>query len=405
MIRLTPAFSRPWLIAALLWGGPYGLAQEGIESAANSDELPLPVWSSEEWRRLSLESAPPLLGGLLPGLGEGASPPAPQGTHPVIAPRYPDGPPAVFEESLNSLRDGLSLFLPEGLPSVGRDGPSDLNRRPTPEIQLAEVTPEFLDAAAAWPLDDLLIDPGSELPETQAEDLRRFLGYHAEESRLPLRVLLLARDEKLPALDSLTSLENLGGGSVINRRAVLLVYPMGEPWRARLFLPSAAHQAVSTAYLTRLFDGCLNAAATASQEEGQLHEFVVQLSIRLFWLEKELSQRAPAALAPVTADAPDTPLSEVGSHTAPVPAPLPTPAPATAGLLPLSLDLPTASLVTIAALLSFLLVLAFLRLIRGAKKAAHERRHRLVWTLPEQEAETRLGGAFCGGGGAWSQWK
>lgn len=403
MSRSRSCFVRVSTLTALaLVGSVVSAAEDAEPPSANADELPLPVWSSEEWRRLSLESAPPLLGGLLPGLGEGAAS-APPGTNPVIAPRYPDGPPAVFEDSLNSLRDGLSLFLPEGLPTVGHDASSALDRRPTPEIQLAEVTPEFLAAAAAWPTDDLLIDPSSELPETQAEDLRRFLGYHAEESRLPLRVLLMARDEKLPALDSLAALEALGGGSVINRRAVLLVYPMGEPWRARLFLPSAAHQAVSTAYLTRLFDGCLNAAATASQEEGQLHEFVVQLSIRLFWLEKELSQRAPTALAPLTADAPATPLSEVGSHTAPLSAP--TPVPETTSASASALILPPASLLTIAVMLTLLLAVALRRFLRVVSRAARERRHRLVWTLPEQEAEPRLGGAFCGGGGAWSRWK
>ncbi len=362
-----------------------------------ADELPLPVWTSEEWRRLSLEAAPPLLGGLLPGLGEGAPLP-PQGTNNLLlAPRYPDAPPTVMEDRLNSLRDGLSLFLPEGLPAVGPAEQTLARQGPTPEMQIVEVTPEFLAAAAGWPAEDLLIDPGAELPETQAEDLRRFLGYHAEESRLPIRVLLLARDEKLPARASLGTLEGLGGGSVVNRRAVLLVYPLGEPWRARLFLPSAAHQAVSAAYLTRLFAACLSAAAAASQPESQLHEFVVQLSIRLFWLEKELVRSQPAALAPLTAGAPLPPLSEVGADTAP-------PAPAAAAGQPV-FALPPASIAVIALMLGILLSIAVRRLVRGAKKAARERRHLLVWNLPEQEADPRLGGAFCGGGGAWGSWK
>lgn len=371
---------------------------QGSEPSNGFEELPLPTWSSEEWRRAALESAPPMLGGLLPGLGEGTEE-GPLGTNPVVTPRFPDGPPTVFGD-VNSLRDGLSLFLPEGLASTARFEASSEGRRPTPLMQLKDVTPEFLAAAANWPDDDLLIDPGAELAETQAEDLRRFLGYHAEESRIPIRVVLLARDEKLPALSSTELTERLGGGNRPGQRSALLVYPLGEPWRARLFLPSAAHQAVSAAYLSRLFEACLTAAAATSQADGQLHEFVVQLSIRLFWLEKELAQKKSDALAPMEADASHPALSEVGVDEPQAkfdPAAVRPPHP--------SLELPPASFASVAVLLGLLLVLGGRRLLRGFKKAAHERLHRQIWMLPDHEAESRLGGAFCGGGGAWGSWK
>jgi hypothetical protein len=215
-------------------------------------------------------------------------------------------------------------------------------------------------------------------------------------------VLLLARDEKLPAT---ASLDLIAQGSLSVRRAALLAYPVGEPWRARLFLPRSAHESVSTAFLTRLVEACLTQAATTSTPEDQLHEYVVQLSIRLFWLQKELAKSRTSSQA--FADTAQTPtLAEVGPslETQPVLA-----ASAASGAASLTqnhiLQLPTASFVAIAILLGFLLAIATRRLYRIAKKSAAQRRHRQVWTLPDPETVPRLGGAFCGGSGAWGSWK
>ncbi len=394
--------------AVLLAAADCPAQNDGAAPAAEpaGDDLPLPVWTHEEWRRLAVEAAPPLLNDLLPGLGEGQDPSVP-GAGPALIPRYPDGPPAVFGDSLESFRNGLSLFLPEGLMPPRREPDAPAANKPTPAIHLRDVTPEFLAAATDWPGNDPLIDPGAELPETQAEDLRRFLGYHAEESRIPIIVLLLARDEKLP--DD-APLDRLAQGSLAARRAALLVYPLGEPWRARFFLPRDAHQTVSTTYLTRLMEACIAEAEAVSQPESQLHEFVVQLSIRVFWLQKELARSQPPGSTPA-GDAPAQPLAEVGPQPNPPPATVPTPAPAAmAGPLAnfdlgFDLVLPPASLATIAILLGVLLAIAGRRLVRGIKKTRKDRRHRQVWLLPEQDTEPRLGGAFCGGAGAWSNWK
>lgn len=363
-------------------------------------DLPLPMWSQEEWQTLARESAPAPLGGLLPSLGENATLGL-SSLGPTLSPKYADAPPPIFPDGQVSLRDGLSLFLPEGLPSVSPPIASHPSQQshPTPIIHLKDTTPEFLAAADAWPGDDPLIDPSTELAETQSEDLRRFLGFHAEESGIPIVVLLLAKDEKLPPT---ASLDLIAQGSLSARRAALLAYPMGEPWRARLFLPRAAHEAVSTAYLTRLVEACLNQASQSSTPEDQLHEYVVQLSIRLFWLQKELAKSRTSSVA--FADTAQTPpLAEVGPGLDQLP-PVPETA-APSASLPHILRLPAASFIIIAILLGFLLAVTFRRLYRVAKTTAAQRRHRQSWTLPDPETTPRLEGAFCGGAGAWGSWK
>lgn len=369
-------------------------SQDAADAPFSEADLPLPVWDPQEWQRLARESSPAALGGLLPTLGEEVNlGPLPLG--PALSPKYADGPPPLFSESEQALRAGLSLFLPEGItfqPAHRDEGPS---HRPTPLHQLRDVTPEFLAAARDWPSDDPLIDPSGALAETPAEDLRRFLGYHSEQADIPITVLLLEPNEKLPTA---IKMESLAQGTLSSRRAALLVYPLGEPWRTRLFLPNAAHQAVYASFLSRMLEACLAEANRTTLPEDQLHDYIVQLSIRLFWLQKELAKSKPSRLA--FADPAQTPpLAEVGSDT---------PSPLLAATEPTTehfLRLPPASFITIAILFGFLLAVASRRILRTAKLSAEKRRHSRVWTLPDKETASRLGGAFCGGSGAWGSWK
>ncbi len=369
-------------------------SSDGSQDGFTESDLPLPAWSPEEWQRLAKESAPPLLGGLLPGLGEDALLGAPP-LESNLTPKYPDAPPALFDqEPSRSLREGLSLFLPEGISSAPR--PADATSPPpppTPTVRLREVTPEFLETLQLWPSDDPLLDPGAELAETQSDDLRRFLGYHAEQAAIPIIVLLLARDEMLPANADLSLFAQ---GSLSKRRAALLVYPLGEPWRARLFLPAAARQAVSDVFLTRLVEACLNASSNASLPEDQLHDYVVQLSIRLFWLQKELAKSAEASQA-FASPSQSAPLTEVGQ-----PASLPV-SPAPPAWAPALL--PQASLIVIATLSLLLVGVLIHRLLRSWRQATSKKRLLQSWTLPEDDTQPRLGGSFCGGAGAWGSWK
>jgi len=357
-------------------------------------DLPLPVWDQQEWQRLARESSPAVLGGLVPTLGEDAllgNPPL----GPSLSPKYPDAPPPLFGESDQALRAGLSLFLPEGMSFHPPPRKEQSAHRPTPLHQLRDVTPEFLSAVQAWPGDDPLIDPNQALAETPAEDLRRFLGFHSEQADIPITALILEPNEKLPTDVELASFAQ---GSLSRRRAALLIYPLSEPWRARLFLPGAAHQAVSASFLSRMLEACLAEANRTSLPEDQIHDYVVQLSIRLFWLQKELAKSTPSSLA--FADPKQTPpLAEVGNDSPPLPSPPSDASPAH------TLHLPPASFITIALLLGFLLAVTGRRIVRSARANLNKRHHTRIWTLPDKETPPRLGGAFCGGSGAWGSWK
>lgn len=378
---------RPWvqvflLTLALFFFSAEGRTEDNVDLPA--EDLPLPVWSPEEWQKMARETAPPVVNGLLPSLGEEWV----AGTGVGMQPKYPDAPPPIeMMDETEDLRGRLSLFLPEGLMRPSGVRSNSLPTLPTASNQLREVSAEFWSAVNEWSPEDLLIDPGAELQETPAGDLRRFLAYHAEKALIPIVVLVMDRQEKLP--DAI-ELEQVAKGSLSARRAALLAYPMGEPWRARLFLPSAALQVATENSMTRLVDACLQQAVKASMPDDQLNEYLVELSIRLFWLQKELSRSISSTHAFANPSL-TPPLAEVGG--APLSA---TP----------SLNEPASFWLTIGVWISVTLTLAGLavQILRASKRWTARRRQNRVWTFPEADAPSRLGGAFCGGAGAWSDW-
>lgn len=343
------AARRPCLIIGLA-----GLAWAGLR-AQQEESLPLPRWSEEELRSMREQpQATPLLNNLL----------WPENVE-FLADAEPA--PADTPDAQQPTAD-LSRFLPRHLiasPGAGRALPSAFI--PTATAGLRDVSNAFLADAAGWPAQRHLIDPNGELSETMHEDFARFLEFHARDARIRLHVLLIGREEKLPASanPALVAQGSLQGGD-----ACLALVPRGEPWRLRLFLSRQVHATAPPAELSEMLEDCVRDAMLATDEDEQIHRLLVRLSIRLFWLERLLSK--PPAVKEVIVANPE-PLSEVRA----MPQPLPVNT--------------TRLAVTVGAGMIALLGIIFWRW------RTYKLRH-YVWTLPEREVQPRLGGAHCGGG-------
>jgi hypothetical protein len=365
-----------------------------VRAQGSEPELPLPSWAEGQWQPAGEDGPGALFSELLPVPEELATANAGGGFLGSDPWLMPDG-------SFPTFRGGLDLFLPQTGGARALLQPS-APRAPTPTMKLVKPTAEWVKLAVAWPREDWIIDPGGELAETPAEDLRRFLDYHAANARVPVTVAILAGDERWPE-DLAPS--SLAGGAVAARQGALLLYPLGEPWRARLFLPQTARDSVSPEFLDRMIDAALEQALRSSEPEDQLHEYLVQLSIRLFWMEPFLPPGfglsngvAANAAANQIAEPPAEELTEVGTA-----ALLPLPVAAAAAHLP-----PLARVATIVSLAALGGALVVALTLRGWKKwrlRRRERRHLHIWTLPEPGANSRLGGAFAGGAGGWAKWK
>ena len=340
--------------------------------AEEDAELPLPRWSPLELDAMrATPSLPPLLGDLL---GEMDEADAAQATRPLLLGQGEDNigdSPEKVQPSAD-----LSRFLPQSLLKPQHSHPVQ-QTPPSPIASLTEVPPEFLRDCENKEPATHLIDPNHELTETAVEDFDRFLTFHASDSRIPLNLVILGRSQKLPEG---ASLAEFAAGGVARGSAALVVCPYGEPWRTRFFVSQPIRDTVPPAYLNSLLESCIRDAQRATDPDEQLHRLLVQLSIRLFWVQRMLSPAPNAALPPqVAASAIPAPaLHEV------------TQAPSQPyGRQPYGLS-PVGMVLTL---------LLGLMIYAGWRWHRYKMRH-YQWLLPDLAgpAVPRLGGPHCGGG-------
>lgn len=346
----------------------------------NIDEiLPLPQWSGPEISG----APPPRLGGLLlpEGLGiDDESDPTP---------RLPSDAPILASEFQASSPDiDFSLFLPDAL--LGKTIQTYQSPGPTPAAALRDLDESFFTICRESPGDEHLIDPESHVSETQKEDLLRFLEFHARDARIKAYVIVTDRDQTVPKKADLST---IASGALSSQDSCLAVYPLGEPWRARLFLSASIHKAVAPDYLNKLVQDCAKDASLVSDPLEQLHRFTVRLSIRLFWLEKLIGTGRPSQAKLSREDVPDDIIAKREAALSEA----------------LLRDSNPTNGATVLQWWSVVFGI-LLSLAGGAATyaALRHRRRRLVgfvWMLPENETQPRLGGAFSGGGGACIEYR
>lgn len=343
----------------------------------DNDALPLPRWSDEELRAFREN---------LPFLGSSGRPDGGMETSvsdittllstPIpSAPRVGQSFDGTDSELLSRLRpEDMRLFLPESILGVSQlSEKTSAAQLPTPLSSLREVPLEFLAACDQAPEHEHLLDPEMLMPEMQAENMRRFLDFHGRDARIKLHILIMAKNAKLREG---TDLGEVASGSLRQNDACLLVYPLGEPWRARLFVSKPVHTLTSASFLSETVQACVHEAMEVTDPHDQLHRYAVHLSTRLFWLQKALA----ADLDTVVRH--EKSLAEVQAKPSLEAAASPPPSSMTAWV---------ATCLIGGALLAFAGHRAHRRLTRK-----HSNR---VWILPEPDTVPRLGGAFTGGGG------
>lgn len=362
------------------------LLPDMARGAESPDEtLPLPAWSSEHLQ--IFESTPgfaPALGGpLLPGLiGEAGD--AGGAIAPTVSPPASDMPAPGSRPAWD-----LSLFLPEALLGRGNAAGSD-RRSPTPSAALKDVSREFLESCNQSDPLEHLIDPDYLVHETQREDLQRLLDFHAHDARIKAFVIVTDYNQRIPAGANMSS---VASGALKKLDSCLVVYPLGEPWRARLFLSKSVYKLEAPPYFASLVEDCANDSMLVSDPVEQLHRFCIRLSIRLFWLEKLMaSEPVPATEAPPPPLAivrPEIHMTEEKG-----------------AALPLDEPVPGRVIPHARALIAGISAIFAIALAAMAASRRHRRKLRShVWILPEIDSTPRLGGAFCGGAASWIQYR
>ncbi len=159
---------------------------------------------------------------------------------------------------------------------------------------------------AHWPAyfgrrpEKFLIDPQNLLGPVEYRERLAFLNYHAGDSAIDLFVYVIGGGQAIPGeVRQEEMMERLFSNG---RPAVVVLYFMGAPQRAMMHLSPSLTDVVPAADQRRALESPVIQALKETEPARQLETFLVQMSIRLYWMERMLggdAQDKPPAAAPV----------------------------------------------------------------------------------------------------------
>ena len=147
----------------------------------------------------------------------------------------------------------------------------------------------LLDAKAAYAdkrPESFLVDPQLLLGVGEREERLTFLNYHAGDSAIDLFVYLYRADQKPPQeWHDDHWVDKIFGGI---RPAVVVFYHVGKPQESKMRVTRQLAEKVSMADRGRALENAVMAASKKPDRAGQLEAFLVQMSIRIYWMERTM---------------------------------------------------------------------------------------------------------------------
>ena len=169
--------------------------------------------------------------------------------------------------------------------------PPELEPEPEydPKVVPSEFLPLYFTSSESY-----LIDPQQLLSKQESLDRLGFLEYHADDSELKIRMYLFDSEQNLPVS---YTIEKLCEDHYADAPLTAIVFCfLGNPDRSQLAFAGEGAAEVVASDRRKMLESATVKAMEKSDPAMQLESFIVQLSISLFWLEKERIE-ARAALA------------------------------------------------------------------------------------------------------------
>ena len=226
-----------------------------VSGASAMVEPGLPVW--EEGERAGLEASGWVAGGLL--LSDDPIPEEPKEEEPV---------PLVVEE-------------PEAGEIAENEVPPD------------EIPEQYWPAYFAERPKSFLVDPQGLLSQVDYRDRLGFLNYHAGDSSIDLFVYVFNGEQDIPG--EVREEEIVERFFSEGRPAAVVYYYMGAPQRSVMYLSPSLTDAVSAAEQRRALESSVMQAFKDVDPASQIEGFLVQMSIRIYWMERMLGGGEGAA--------------------------------------------------------------------------------------------------------------
>lgn len=149
-----------------------------------------------------------------------------------------------------------------------------------PSTELAE---SFFPAYFAERPKSFLIDPQGLLSPTEYRDRLNFLNDHVKDSSIDLYVYLMGGEQEIPG--AVREEELIERFFSVGRPATVIFYYLGAPQRSALYLSSSMTEQVTAVQQKRALESSVARAFESTEPTKQFEKFLVQMSIRVYWME------------------------------------------------------------------------------------------------------------------------
>jgi hypothetical protein len=166
-------------------------------------------------------------------------------------------------------------------PSIEAPTAEELAEAPEDEREVAE---EYLAAYFEAKPAGHLVDPQSLLTTREKKDLEAFLDYHAGDSSIDIYVYVFGADQRIPS--DVREEEIVERLYSVGKPAAVIYYYIGAPQRSAMYLSPVITDAVSAAEQRRALESSVMQAFGSTIPHDQFEAFLVQMSIRVYWMER-----------------------------------------------------------------------------------------------------------------------
>lgn len=170
---------------------------------------------------------------------------------------------------------------PEALLQVEEPTAEELAAAPEDEREISE---EYLAAYFAEKPEGHLVDPQGLLSERERKDMEAFLEYHAGDSLIDVYVYVFGANQQIPG--DVREEEVVERLYSVGKPAVVVYYYLGTPQRSTIYLSPVITDTVSAAEQRRALESSVMQAFGSTKAFDQLEAFLVQMSIRIYWMER-----------------------------------------------------------------------------------------------------------------------
>lgn len=171
---------------------------------------------------------------------------------------------------------------PQPLPVEGPTAEELGDQTPPNEIPEKFLTTYFNERPTTF-----LIDPQKLLSPQEYRDRLAFLNYHASETSIDLFVYVFDKSQELPG--EVRAEELAERFFATGRPAAFVYYFLGAPQRSVLYLSPSLTDTVSSPDQRRALQSSVEKSLEKPDPVDQLDGFTVQMSIRIYWMERMLS--------------------------------------------------------------------------------------------------------------------